>query len=135
MIGDGSIGVDTPDCSSMPIANSSKLLVSTCDFFYPLVDDPYNQGKIAACNVLSDLYAMGIVDINTVLMIFGVSTKMTELEKEVTTTLMIKGFNDKCNEAGAPVTGGQTVYNPWTMIGGTAMATVEKADVIQPNNA
>lgn len=48
---------------------------------------------------------------------------------------MIKGFNDTCNEASAPVTGGQTVYNPWTMIGGTALATVEESDLIRPNNA
>lgn len=109
--------------------------MSTCDFFYPLVDDPYNQGKIAACNVLSDLYAMGITDISTVLMILGVSTKMTEIEKNVTTTLMIQGFNEKCNEAKTSVTGGQTVYNPWVLIGGTAMAVVEESKVIMPNHA
>jgi len=135
MIGDGKIGVDTPDCSTVPIRNSGKVLVSTCDFFYPLVDDPYNQGKIAACNVLSDLYAMGIVNVDTVLMILGVSTKMTDKEKDVTNSLMIKGFTETCEEAGTAVTGGQTVYNPWVLIGGTAMAALREEEIIRPNNA
>jgi selenophosphate synthase len=42
LIGDGKIGIDTPDCSAVKVPNSDKILVSTCDFFYPLVDDPYN---------------------------------------------------------------------------------------------
>lgn len=135
MIGDGGIGIDTPDCSAVKIPNSDRVLVSTCDFFYPLVDDPYNQGKIAACNVLSDLYAMGITRIDTVLMILGVSTKMNEKEKDVTNSLMIKGFSDTCIEAESAVTGGQTVYNPWVIIGGTALTAVREDEMIRPNNA
>jgi selenide,water dikinase len=127
--------MDTPDCSAVKIPNSDKVLVSTCDFFYPLVDDPYNQGKIAACNVLSDLFAMGITKVDTVLMILGVSTKMTDKEKDVTNSLMIKGFSDTCTEAESAVTGGQTVYNPWVMIGGTAMTAVREDEMIRPNNA
>lgn len=41
----------------------AQFLVSTTDFFYPLVKDPYRQGRIAACNVLSDIYAMGVTDV------------------------------------------------------------------------
>lgn len=48
---------------------SNANLVSTLDFFYPLIDDPYLQGRIGACNVLSDLYAMGITEIDTILMV------------------------------------------------------------------
>jgi selenide,water dikinase len=64
-------------------------LISTIDFFYPLVNDPYMQGRIACCNVLSDLYAMGVEDIDTVLMVLGISLKMNEKEREVITGLMI----------------------------------------------
>jgi selenide,water dikinase len=78
---------------------------------------------------------MGITRVDTVLMILGVSTKMTELEKDVTNSLMIKGFNDTCIEAGTSVTGGQTVFNPWILIGGTAMSTVTETEMIRPNNA
>ncbi len=64
-------------------------MISTIDFFYPLVNDPYMQGRIACCNVLSDLYAMGVEDIDTVLMVLGISLKMNEKEREVITGLMI----------------------------------------------
>jgi len=78
---------------------------------------------------------MGIRRVDTVLMILGVSTKMTELEKDVTNSLMIKGFSDTCEEAGTSVTGGQTVFNPWILIGGTAMTAVTESEMIRPNNA
>lgn len=51
------------------------------------------------------------------------------------TTLLIKGFNDCAEEAGTSVTGGQTVLNPWPIIGGTASATVTEADMIRPGGA
>ena len=47
------------DASITPLRHSGLSLVQTTDFFYPLVEDPYMQGKIACANVLSDLYAMG----------------------------------------------------------------------------
>jgi selenide,water dikinase len=49
-------------------------------------------GRIAFCNTISDLYAMGITKVQEVLMILGVSTQMSEIEKDVATTLMIQGF-------------------------------------------
>lgn len=48
-------------------------MISTTDFFYPLVEDPYMQGRIAACNTMSDIYAMGIDRIDNILMILAVS--------------------------------------------------------------
>lgn len=68
-------------------------------------------------------------------MILGVSMQMTETEREIVTREMMKGFNDKAKEAGTRVTGGQTVLNPWPMIGGTAISTLKKEEVIYPNNA
>lgn len=105
-------------------------LVQTTDFFYPLVDDPYMQGKIACANVLSDLYAMGVVDCDNMLMLLGVSNEMTLKEREVSTQLIIKGFNDLANEANTNVNGGQTVLNPWYIIGGVASSVVTKEEVI-----
>jgi selenide,water dikinase len=48
------------DCAVVPTRFPGMSLVSTIDFFYPLVLDPYMQGKIGCANVLSDLYAMGM---------------------------------------------------------------------------
>lgn len=93
------------------------------------------QGKIAVANVLSDIYAMGVTHIDNVLMILGVSKMMKEIEKEITTREMIKGFNDACTLAKTSVTGGQTVVNPWPMIGGTAISTVKDKDIIYPGGA
>jgi selenide,water dikinase len=81
-------------------------------------------GRIAFCNTVSDLYAMGITNIQEVLMILGVSTQMSEIEKDVSTTLMIQGFTDAAVQARTQVGGGQTVYNMWPMMGGCAISVV-----------
>lgn len=78
---------------------------------------------------------MGVSNIDNVLMILGVSRLMTEKEREITTREMIRGFNDSCIDANTKVTGGQSVMNPWPMIGGTAISTVETKNIIFPNNA
>jgi len=80
------------DCSVTPIRHGNLLLIQTTDFFYPLVDDPYVMGKIACANVLSDLYAMGVTECDNMLMILGVSQKMTEKERDTVIPIMIKGF-------------------------------------------
>lgn len=78
---------------------------------------------------------MGVTHIDNVLMILGVSLQMRENEREIITREMMKGFNDKAREAGTNVTGGQSVMNPWPMIGGTAISVVKKSEVKFPNNA
>lgn len=111
-----------------------------------------SQGRIACANVLSDLYAMGITECDNMLMLLSVSQKMNEkVEERVTDVktdhvscfliicmcasqdrervmpLMIRGFRDAAEEGGTSVTGGQTVINPWIIIGGVASV------VCQPN--
>ena len=108
------------DASITPLRHSGLSLVQTTDFFYPLVEDPYMQGKIACANVLSDLYAMGVTECDNMLMLLAVSTKMTEKERDVVVPLIMRGFKDCALEAGTTVTGGQTVMNPWCTIGGVA---------------
>jgi selenide,water dikinase len=93
------------------------------------------QGRISCCNVLSDLFAMGITDIDNILMVLGVSTKMNELEKEVVTSQLIEGFDATAKEAGSIVTGGQTVFNPWPMIGGVGVAAVAQDEFLMPTRA
>lgn len=123
------------DCSVVATRHAGLFFVSTTDFFYPLVEDPYAQGRIAACNVLSDLYAAGIVEVDTVLMILAVSSDMTAPEGDAVTAAMIRGFNDTAREAGTSVTGGQTVSNPWPIIGGVASSTVTEGELVRPDGA
>jgi selenide,water dikinase len=53
------------------------------------------QGRIGAANVLSDLYAMGVINCDNVLMILAASTEMSKLQRDVCTKLMIQGFTGK----------------------------------------
>lgn len=129
----GGIGMD---CSIVPSKKVPDVhLVSTTDFFYPLVDDPYIQGQISCSNVLSDIYSLGISECDAMLMILAMSRDMPRDDAHIVTQQMIKGFNDKAAEAGTEVTGGQTVLNPWPIIGGVAKAVLRESDFIRPENA
>jgi len=121
-----------PDCSVVETP-SGEFIVSSTDYFTPCVGDPYLQGQIALCNVVSDIYVMGFDIIDTVLMILMVSTKMSPEDKYRVTSEMIRGFRDKATEAKTKITGGHSVVNPWVMIGGVAMSVVPKKDLVLNN--
>ncbi|KAJ8046265.1 Selenide, water dikinase [Holothuria leucospilota] len=121
------------DCSVTPLRHGGLSLVQTTDFFYPLVDDPYMQGKIACANVLSDMYALGITQCDNMLMLLGVPQKYTDKEREAVIPLIIAGFKDAARDAGTNITGGQTVLNPWCIIGGVATSAVLAGDIIIPH--
>lgn len=121
------------DCSVTPLRHGGISLVQTTNFMYPLVDDPYEQGKIACINVLSDLYALGIPTCDNMLMLLGVPQKYTEKERDTVIPLLISGFKDAARQAGTEITGGQTVLNPWCMIGGVASAAVLPGEIIVPH--
>jgi len=124
------------DCSIVPLENRHGMyLVSTTDFFYPLVEDPYLQGRIACANVLSDMYSLGVEFCDTMLMTLAASRDMHADHRRIVTKEMIRGFSDLAYEAGTRVTGGQTVLNPWPIIGGVAMSVVRESDMIRPENA
>merc|ERR1712141_837775 len=93
------------------------------------------QGKIACANVLSDLYATGVWQCDNMLMLLGVSTELNNTERHVVTSLIIKGFCDLAREAGTSINGGQTVLNPWFIIGGVASSVTSQDEVIMPNGA
>jgi len=124
------------DASVTPIpGKEDTFLAQTTDFFYPLVDDPYMQGRIACANVLSDLYAMGVVQCHNMLMLLAVSKEMTDKERDVVIPLMMEGFQDTALEAGCLVTGGQTVLNPWVTVGGVASSVCSRTEIIMPESA
>ena len=81
---------------------------------------------------MSDVYAMGIDRIDNILMILGVSRRMLEDEKEIVTREMIRGFNDAALDAETLVTGGQSVQNPWPIIGGVANVICKEEEIIMP---
>jgi len=101
--------------SVVKIADSMAIL-NTLDFFTPMVDEPEIQGRIAGSNVTSDIYALAVTKIVSVLSILAFPENMPD-ELAVG---MLKGFGDFCREMGAPVVGGHTIRNPWPIIGGSA---------------
>ncbi|GAB0202312.1 selenide, water dikinase 1-like [Grus japonensis] len=123
------------DSCVIPLRHGGLSLVQTTDFFYPLVEDPYMMGRIACANVLSDLYAMGITECDNMLMLLSVSQKMTEEEREKVMPLIVKGFRDAAEDGGTSVTGGQTVLNPWVIVGGVATVVCQPNEFIMPDSA
>ena len=139
------------DCSVEPTRHAGVWNITTTDFFFPLVEDPYLQGRIGCCNVLSDLYAMGVTDCDrctrlfapsvasphlilrrSMLMLVAASLDMPQETRLVCTGHMMRGFNDVAVAAGSKVVGGQTVHNPWPIIGGVAQAIVSDSEFILP---
>lgn len=115
--------------------NAQLYTISTTDFFFPLVNSPYMQGRIGAANVLSDLYAEGVQQCDFVLMLLAASRNMPIEERTICTKEMVRGFRDACLEAGTSVTGGQTVLNPWPIIGGVATAVVTQEEFVASDGA
>lgn len=122
------------DCS-VRTTRQGHVCISTTDFFFPLVDSPYLQGRIGAANVLSDLYAEGVGDCDFMLMLLAACRDMTEDDRTICTREMVKGFNDACLEAGTTVTGGQTVLNPWPVIGGVATTICSEGEYVKSDGA
>jgi len=133
----GEIGKDGMgmDCTIVPIRLGGLSMLSTTEMFYPVIDDPYIMGRIACFSLLSDLYAMGIHEIDNLLMFLGISTKLTNIERDKVIPLMIEGFHDAAKQAGVHVSGGQTVLNPWLMIGGVATSVCNQSEYIIPDNS
>lgn len=122
------------DCSVRE-TRQGHFVISTTDFFFPIVPNPYLQGRIGAANVLSDLYAEGVVEVDYMLVLLAACRNMPPEERDISTREMMRGFRDACREAGAPITGGQTVLNPWPIIGGVATAIVSKDEYIKSDGA
>ena len=113
----------------------SLVMVSSVDFFSPISLDPYKQGYITAANALSDLYAVGVTEIDSMLMILGQSTKMEPAHRIIISTLIMRGFIQCCTDAGVACLGGQTVLNPWPLIGGSCSAVLPRQRILSPGKA
>ena len=96
--------------------NDNLAAIKTIDVFTPIIDNPILQGKVTACNVTSDIYAMGALDIIGVLVFLAVDPDMP---LEVSSAIL-KGFQEFCVDDNTTIIGGQTIKNPWPLIGGEA---------------
>ena len=106
-------------------------ILNTLDFFTPMVDEPEIQGRIAGSNVLSDIYALAVTKIASVLTIMAYPENMPS---EIAVG-MLKGFGDFCREMDAPVVGGHTIRNPWPIIGGAATGIGDPDKIVYTKGA
>src|SRR5262245_64791410 len=92
------VGTETSDDAAVYKLNDSQALVATTDFFTPIVDDPYDFGRIAATNAISDIYAMGGKPI------FALAIVGMPLEKLPVSVIqkILQGGESVCHAAGIP---------------------------------
>ena len=96
------------DDAAVYLVAPGRALVVTLDFFTPIVDDPYDFGRIAAANALSDVYAMG----GTPLFALNLLSFPRKLLSEGLAEEIVRGGADKAAEAGVPVLGGHSIDDP-----------------------
>src|SRR5512147_32891 len=99
------VGIETADDAAVYKLNDQQALIATTDFFMPIVDDPFDFGRIAATNAISDVYAMGGTPI-LALAIVGMPVNV--LSTEVIGRILAGG-ESVCREAGIPIAGGHTI--------------------------
>jgi selenide,water dikinase len=114
------VGTETSDDAAVWRLNDEQALVATTDFFMPVVDDPFDFGRIAATNALSDIYAMGGTPI-LALAIVGMPVGVMPVE-------MIRGILNGgaavCAAAGVPVAGGHSIDSKEPIYGLVALGLV-----------
>ncbi len=102
------VGTHTGDDAAVMRWDEREVVISTTDFFMPIVDDPYDFGRIAAANALSDIYAMGGTPMMAISILGWPIKKLPiELASEV-----IRGALWSCRKAGIPLAGGHSIDAP-----------------------
>jgi selenide,water dikinase len=119
------VGTETADDAAVYRLNDEQALIATTDFFMPIVDDPYDFGRIGATNALSDVYAMGGAPIMA-LAIVGMPVNVLPRE---TIAEILRGGQDVCAQAGIPVAGGHTIDSVEPIYGLAAMGLVHPSRV------
>ena len=114
------VGIETADDAAVYQLNDQQALIATTDFFMPIVDDPYEFGRIAATNAISDVYAMGGTPIMALALVgMPISVLSTE-----TIGKILQGGQDVCRAAGIPIAGGHTIDSVEPIYGLVAMGLV-----------
>ncbi len=125
------VASDTADDAAVVRLPDGHALIATLDFFTPIVDDPYDWGRIAATNALSDVYAMGGTPF---LALNIVNWPVDDLPLEMLGQVLQGGI-DVASKAGAAVLGGHSITDPEPKYGMVALGLVDPADVVRNSTA
>jgi selenide, water dikinase len=119
------VGTETPDDAAVWQLDDGTCVIATTDFFMPVVDDPYDFGRIAATNAISDVYAMGGKPIMA-LAILGMPLDKIAPE---TVREILRGGAAVCSSAGIPVAGGHSIDSPEPIYGLAVIGICKTEDV------
>ena len=119
------VGIETADDAAVYKLNDEQALIATTDFFMPIVDDPFDFGRIAATNAISDVYAMGGKPI-LALALVGMPINVLSTE---TIAKILEGGASVCRAAGIPIAGGHTIDSVEPIYGLVALGLVHPSRV------
>ena len=119
------VGIETADDAAVYQLNDTQALIATTDFFMPIVDDPFDFGRIAATNAISDVYAMGGRPI-LALALVGMPINVLST---ATIGRILEGGTAVCRAAGIPVAGGHTIDSVEAIYGLVALGLVHPSRV------
>ena len=114
------VGIETADDAAVYKLNDEQALIATTDFFMPIVDDPYDFGRIAATNAISDVYAMG----GTPIMALALVGMPINVLSTQTIGRILEGGASVCKAAGIPIAGGHTIDSVEPIYGLVALGLV-----------
>ncbi|RZI93394.1 MAG: selenide, water dikinase SelD, partial [Rubrivivax sp.] len=114
------VGIETSDDAAVYQLNDEQALIATTDFFMPIVDDPFDFGRIAATNAISDVYAMGGRPI-LALALVGMPINVLSTQ---TIGRVLEGGASVCRTAGIPIAGGHTIDSVEAIYGLVALGLV-----------
>jgi selenide,water dikinase len=125
------VGNDSKDDAAVYDLGNGMALISTTDFFMPVVDDAFDFGRIAAANSISDVYAMGGTPLMAIAILgWPVEKLPVELAQKV-----IEGGRVICAEAGIPLAGGHSIDSPEPIFGLAVTGIVQKENLKRNNTA
>jgi selenide,water dikinase len=119
------VGIETSDDAAVYQINGTQAIVATTDFFMPIVDDPFDFGRIAATNAISDVYAMGGTPLFALALV-GMPVNTLPLD---TIRLILEGGESVCAKAGIPIAGGHTIDSVEPIYGLVAIGLVNPANL------
>lgn len=125
------VGTESSDDAAVWQVDERTCVIATTDFFMPVVDDPYDFGRIAAANALSDVYAMGGKPIMA-LAILGMPLTKVDVE---TVRAILAGGEAVCAQAGIPVAGGHSIDSAEPIYGLAAIGLCAPANVRRNSTA
>ncbi len=125
------VGIETSDDAAVYRLNDEQAVVATTDFFMPIVDDPYDFGRIAATNALSDIYAMGARPIFALAI---VGMPLDKLPVNVIQDILAGGIS-VCQAAGIPIAGGHSIDSVEPIYGLVALGVIHPERVTRNSTA